>query len=245
MSRKTNTFYGAPLMWVPLLALVLLATVLIRSGAGEPKPEPTPTPVPTTAPTPTPEPEYLEYGTDTSLEIDDSGFLHPETKNNLDLVSFVTEAWKHQWGYVWGFFGDVLTEESLQFRLEMYPDDITEYEDIIREKWMGRRAADCMGLIKAYGWYHPDQDVILYNTNDIPDYGTDTLFKEAEEIGPIRTIPEIPGLLVYRDGHVGVYIGGGYVIEAHGSEYGVVKTRLDQQPFTHWLKCPFIEYIEE
>ena len=50
------------------------------------------------------------------------------------------------------------------------------------------------------------------------------------------------GLAVWRDGHIGVYIGGGYVIEAMGTKYGVVKTKLSERSFTNWLEIPYIDY---
>ena len=43
-------------------------------------------------------------------------------------------------------------------------------------------------------------------------------------------------------GHIGVYIGGGEVIEAMGTRYGVVKTQLAGRGWTHWLKIPGINY---
>jgi len=55
-------------------------------------------------------------------------------------------------------------------------------------------------------------------------------------------MPEIPGLAVWKDGHIGVYVGGGYVIEASGTSKGVVKTKLTERGFTHWLKIPYISY---
>ena len=45
--------------------------------------------------------------------------------------------------------------------------------------------------------------------------------------------------------HFGVYIGNGYAIEAMGTRYGVVKTRVAARSWTHWLKIPYINYIEE
>jgi hypothetical protein len=62
--------------------------------------------------------------------------------------------------------------------------------------------------------------------------------------GSIGSIPEVPGVLVFLDGHVGVYIGGGYVIEARGHKYGVVKTKLKDRPWTSWGYCPYITYGE-
>ena len=60
--------------------------------------------------------------------------------------------------------------------------------------------------------------------------------------GTIDTIPEIPGLAVWCEGHIGVYIGGGEVIEAMGTRYGVVRTILAERNFTHWLQVPGISY---
>lgn len=190
----------------------------------------------------TPEPLYIEYGTGAGLEIDSGGFISPGTKNNFDLVAFVIQAWEHQWGYVWGTFGYEMTERAFDYKVEQYPDVMEEYGDIVREKWMGCRTADCMGLIKAYAWYDPDTGDIGYAVNGMPDCGTEELFADAWEKGTIDTIPELPGVIVYCEGHVGIYIGEGFIIEAKSTEEGVVKTKLHQRPFTHWLKCPYIEY---
>ena len=70
------------------------------------------------------------------------------------------------------------------------------------------------------------------------------MFYNASESGPIDTIPEIPGLGVWLDGHIGVYIGNGEVIEAAGTGTGVIRTQLARRNFTHWLKIAYIEYDE-
>jgi cell wall-associated NlpC family hydrolase len=44
---------------------------------------------------------------------------------------------------------------------------------------------------------------------------------------------------------VGIYIGDGYVIEAMGTRYGVVKTRVANRNWTGWCKSPYITYVEE
>lgn len=225
------------------LAAVLFA-VLVVLLVGRAVPAPGSAAESSPIPADAPEPEYLEYGEDTSLDIDASVLTHPDEKNNLDLAAYAGEAWKHRWGYVWGTVGDPLSEELLAYKLEQYPTAVGDYEEFIREHWMGRRTADCIGLIKSYAWFDPYSGFIAYQTNDIPDIGTDELFEAAEEKGPIDTIPELPGVIVYREGHVGIYIGGGFVIEAHGTEGGVVKTKLAEQPFTDWLKYPGIIYYE-
>ena len=45
-------------------------------------------------------------------------------------------------------------------------------------------------------------------------------------------------------GHVGVYIGGGRVIEAMGHAYGVVETRLQGRGWAYWGKPDWIDYSE-
>ena len=180
-----------------------------------------------------------------SVYIDTSNYVDPSSKNNLDLVEFAKEAERTGWGYVWGTYGRILTEELFNAKLEQYPDDIGEHEDFIRANWIGRRTADCVGLIKAYGWLDPETHEISYGANGFTDYGANGMYYAAAEKGSIETIPEIPGLAVWHKGHIGIYIGDGEVIEAMGSRYGVVKTQLANGSWTDWLKIPGIRYIED
>jgi hypothetical protein len=130
----------------------------------------------------------------------------------------------------------------LAAKLIQYPDGVGKYESVIRSNWLGGRTADCVGLIKGYGWLDPETRTIGYNTNGMPDLSANQMFSAATVTGPIGTIPEIPGLAVWRDGHIGIYIGSGEIIEAMGTRYGVVKTQLSDGRFTHWLQVPYIDY---
>ena len=181
-------------------------------------------------------------GDGSSIEIDVSAFVDPTTKNATDLVTYAINAYESGWGYVWGTFGSVLTEGLFQAKLEQYPDGVGNYEDFIRDNWVGKRTTDCCGLIKGYGWLDPETMSINYGTNGMPDLGANQMYYNASESGTIDTIPEIPGLAVWHDGHIGVYIGNGYVIEAMGTKYGVVKTQLEGRGWTHWLKIEYINY---
>ena len=165
-------------------------------------------------------------------------------KNNLGLVEWVKQAQENGWGYVYGTYGNVMTEELLQDRASMFGEQVTGYTDFIRQSWMGKRTADCVGLIKGYGWYDSASGEIVVGSNGMADVSANGLFKAATVKGTIDTIPETPGLAVWQDGHIGIYIGNGEVIEAMGTEYGVVKTSLPIG-WTHWLQIPYISYIEE
>lgn len=185
--------------------------------------------------------DYLRGSmTDTALEI--SGFTDPSSKNAHDLVVYATHAWESGWGYVWGTYGQVLTESLLDYKLQQYPDGVGKYEDFIRANWLNGRATDCVGLIKGYGWLDSNDLTIKYGINGMPDIGANTMYHNATVKGPISTIPDTPGLAVWMDGHIGVYIGNGEVIEASGTKRGVVKTQLAGRGWTHWLKVPYIQY---
>jgi hypothetical protein len=185
--------------------------------------------------------EFLR-GEGSSIELDISAFTDPTTKNAADLVTYAIHAWESGWGYVWGTYGCVLTDSLFAYKLEQYPDGVGNYEDFIRENWLGGRTTDCVGLIKGYGWLNPDTMTIDYGTNGMPDFGANQMYYSASVSGTIDTMPDIPGLAVWHDGHIGVYIGNGEVIEAMGTKYGVVKTELAGRGWTHWLQIEYINY---
>ena len=87
-----------------------------------------------------------------------------------------------------------------------------------------------------------DSLTIGYATNGMPDVGADGMYKNAEVKGSMDSMPDTPGLAVWCSGHIGVYIGNGEVIEAMGTSYGVVKTKLDERSWTAWLEIPYIQY---
>jgi len=184
----------------------------------------------------------IEYGGKGGTALDGLTLLHPETKNNQDLVTYVENAFDSGWGYVWGTYGDVLTDSLFEYKLKQYPDGVGDYEDFIRENWLGGRTTDCVGLVKGYGWYDPNTKTIEYGTNDMPDVGADGMYNAATVKGSMDTMPDIPGLAVWKSGHIGVYIGNGEVIEAMGTKYGVVRTKLEGRGWKAWLEVPYISY---
>lgn len=199
-----------------------------------------------------------EFGTNISTEdfthvadntrstyIDCSDYIDPTTKNNLDLAKWAVHAYESGWGYVLGTYGHVLTRSLYESKLAQYPDEIGKYADFIEANWLGKRTADCVGLIKGYSWYNVDTGEIVYGSNGMPDVGADQIYDNATEKGDISTLPEIPGLILHAKGHVGIYIGGGYAIEAMGTRYGVVKTKVENWNWTGWCKNPYITYEEE
>lgn len=177
----------------------------------------------------------------TVIDID----LSNTDKNNLDLVKWAQMAYDNKWGYVWGSHGNVLTANELKRLEKSFGSHVTDKEEYIKSHWLGRRTSDCVGLIKGYGWYDEVSGTIKYGTNEMKDVTADGMFNAAVEKGPISTMPDIPGIAVWHQGHIGVYIGNGYVIHAANTYDGVIKTPITSSGWTHWLKVPYINYIEE
>ena len=180
-----------------------------------------------------------------SAYIDTSDYTDPSTKNNLDLVKWAIHAQENGWGYVYGTYGVLLDKSVFDFKKNQYPDEVGNYADFIKQNWLGRRTADCVGLIKGYGWLNAETNEIVYGTNGMPDISANTMFENATEKGTIDTIPDIPGLAVWHEGHIGIYIGNGEVVQAANTHAGVIQTPLNQSGWTHWLKIPFINYVDE
>ena len=173
-----------------------------------------------------------------------SAFTDPDTKNAHDLVEWAKQAHAKKWGYVWGTYGEVLTESMLNGKVSQYPDEVGSKEEYIRTHWLGGRTADCIGLIKGYGWYDCESGSIAYGTNGMPDIGADTMYENATEKGTIDTLPETPGLALWHEGQIGIYIGNGQVIHAANTNDGVILSEVSGCGFTHWLKIPYIDYDE-
>jgi len=161
------------------------------------------------------------------------------TKTNTGLV-----VWAQQWlgqPYWYGTCCYKCTTSLLHSKTAQYPQYYTQnrmpqYNRNIQE---GKSCADCIGLIKGYVWVD-EQGVIKYDRNT--DVNTTGLYNRATLKGAIAALPEVPGLIVYKSGHVGVYEGNGSVIEAKGFAYGIIRSKLTDTKWTHWIACPFISY---
>lgn len=162
------------------------------------------------------------------------------------LVDFAYKAWREKWGYVYGTGGQIMTQSIIDTKAGKYTsvyttvrdDDRTTYEHAIG--WIGDRAADCSGLIKSYLWWKDDAANPGYVSSQ--DQSSGGMYDAATVKGSIDTIPNIHGLLVWKSGHIGIYVGNGEVIEARGVEYGVVKTKLADRTFTNWCKYALVTY---
>ena len=163
-------------------------------------------------------------------------------KNNSELVSYCRKLLDQGARYWFGCFGQVASESLRSTKAKQYPSHYKssrnkQYEKDIKEK---RIVTDCSGMIKGFMMLR-DNGQIVYTPS--LDLGANGYYNKATEKGKIKNMPDIPGLAVWKSGHIGVYVGNGKVIEARGFDYGVQEYNLSDRPFTHWLKVPGLEYI--
>lgn len=145
--------------------------------------------------------------------------------------------------YWFGTFGQTSTPALLRAKQRQYP---SYYVDNDFTYQLNLRVHDCVGLIKGYLWrsdlytepkYDPKQDI-----------SANGMYKKSTMRGIISTMPSINGILVYKGKtensitHVGIYCTDGYVYEAKGHRYGVVKTKFNMNEWNFWSMCPYITY---
>ena len=145
------------------------------------------------------------------------------------LIKLFKQALNEKWGYIWGASGETWTQAK--------QDAATRTMTVkYGQKWVGKRVADCSGL---FSWAFKSLGGYMY-------HGSNTMWKKyCTDQGALsngkRTDGEElkPGTALFKCKagtsdyyHVGLYIGGGYVIEAQGTSSGVVKSKATK--WTHW-----------
>ena len=147
-----------------------------------------------------------------------------------------------------------LTSKSKQYPEHYGSGRTKRYQQDIANKQV---VADCVGGCKGYAWTGGGQGVLesigtdktftnKYASNGCPDQSANGMFsyckKKGMEWGTISTLPEITGLALFTDGHIGYYVGSGYAVEWRGFNYGCVKTKVNNRTWKYWAKLPFIDY---
>ena len=140
-----------------------------------------------------------------------------------ELVEFVSE--KIGIHYVFGVkpWWGVLTYRHIEYLVALYPDIFSEDYLKLMSPCIGKICTDCSGLIC---WY---TGVAISSTQMYEQAS------ERHEIDMVDISNIKKGCILWKPGHVGVYIGNGECIEARGVKYGTLKTSLQERYFTHWL----------
>lgn len=148
--------------------------------------------------------------------------------------------------YWFGCFGQKATTLLLNQKKSQYPSYYTA-SDFNSQVKKGKKVHDCVGLIKGALWCDTNNSMPKYNSKE--DVSASGMYSASKKKGKISTMPKVNGILVYKGTspskihHVGIY-NDGYVTEAKGHAYGVVREKFNDS-WNYWSYCPFIEYIED
>ena len=162
---------------------------------------------------------------------------------NIGLLENTIKCYNNSNYYIYGTFGQKLTSSLVESKIKQYPSFYrTEERKRNARNAVGRYkyAYDCVGLIKAYlfGGFGN----VKYNSKY--DLSANGMYNKCTEKGKIATIPNIKGLLVWMDGHIGVYDGEKYTYECtvSGGSFKILKTVAKTRGWTNWGKCAYITY---
>lgn len=132
-------------------------------------------------------------------------------------------------GYAWGASGYTLTQSKLNELIAQYPDYVSQSKN---GQWLGKRVWDCAQLVR-----YAMKEVGISMVSGATSQWKKTNWMKK---GTIDSLPANKICCLYRQTngttmqHTGVYLGNGYFIDARGSSSGVLKTKLEKYPWTHW-----------
>lgn len=133
-------------------------------------------------------------------------------------------------GYVWGATGYVLTQSKLNELMEQYPSYVSQEKN---GKWIGKQVFDCASFVR----------LAMKEVGISMKSGASTQWKTTTwaEKGTIDSLPQDKICILYRESpeanpmqHTGIYLGDGYVMDARGSNSGVVYSKLSSYKWSHW-----------
>jgi hypothetical protein len=162
---------------------------------------------------------------------------------NMGLVEHAKKAVREQWHYGYGTFGERATRTVINRIVTQYPNQNARFESfLIIAAAKPYRLCDCYGLVKSFVWWNGDNADPLYNRYGLIDRNTTSAYKAATEKGKINTLPEIPGLILWKQGHVGVYIGSGEFVELPDVGLTARLRKVKDAGFTDWFMDTWITY---
>lgn len=157
------------------------------------------------------------------------------------LAEYCEKVYKAKWVYWYGTYGKKCSQSLYESKKRQYPGHYTSdrtagYMKDIRE---GKWCADCVGMIKSFFWKNGDLTAApKYATNHCPDVSANGMIALCTQTGKIGTIPDEPGLVVWKSGHIGVYVGNGYTVEMKGFNYDCKRNKVKDGPWTKWGRLP-------
>lgn len=176
-----------------------------------------------------------------------------------ELIGFFKKALEEGWGYIWGQWGAVWTQAKQNQKVNYMAlnygsgwkssaaakEDNYYYSALYGAKWIGKPVADCSGLFrKAFDTFGLS---ISHSSNRIWEGYCTT---KGKLLNGSRTDGLLlkPGTAVFvhpsgkNRTHIGLYVGNGLVVEASGTQAGVIKSSVTHKKWVEWGELKAVEY---
>lgn len=175
-----------------------------------------------------------------------------------DLIALFRQALDDKWGYIWGAAGIMWTaarqKQKVNYMVSKYgtgwKNNSEAKEDnyygsaLYGDRWIGHYVADCSGL---FAWaFKKMGGAIAHGSNSIYDRYCSA---KGNLSGGRRSDGKdlMPGsaVFVYKNGkrtHIGLYVGGGTVIEASGTKVGVITSNVSDKKWANWGELKNVAY---
>lgn len=134
-------------------------------------------------------------------------------------------------GYVWGGAGQVLTQSELNRLSRQYPQYVSQEKN---GKWLNKQVFDCASFVS-----NALKEIGVKFVNGASSQWFRQPTKWAEQ-DTIDKLPRDKVCILYRQTsstvmqHTGIYCGDGKVIDARGSNSGVIESALSSYKWTHY-----------
>lgn len=156
--------------------------------------------------------------------------------------------------YVKGGFGAPLTQRNKDRYIRLYNYNMKRAASINAAS-EDTFAFDCVCLVKGLCWgWNGDTSAVYggaeYKKNNIPDFTVDGMLDYCDNVSDdFSTI--IPGEVLWMEGHVGIYVGAGLVIEATAAWQNKVQVSAlgnwgpqEGYPTRSWKKHGKLQFLE-
>ncbi len=174
------------------------------------------------------------------------------------LIAKFQFALDNDWGYIYGASHETWTQSKQTALVNKFKSKYGEnwktnesakkedkyYGAVYGAKWIGHTVTDCSGL---FYWAFKELGGYMY-------HGSNTMYNKyctskgkLTKKGRADGKPLKPGTAVFtgnesKHNHVGLYIGNDTVIEASGTQAGVITTKISGGKWTYWGEMKGVDY---
>ena len=176
----------------------------------------------------------------------------------VNLIAKFQFALDNHWGYIWGAAGETWTQAKQDALVKSFVSKYGAnwknsaeakkadkyYGALNGSKWIGHRVADCSGM---FYWAFKELGGSMYHGSNTMYNSYCTAKGKLTKKGRTDGQELKPGTAVFtgndqKHGHVGLYIGNDTVIEASGTNAGVITTKISGGKWTYWGELKGVKY---